>query len=123
MCDAHALPARPHRRELLSATVMGGLAAMLAGAGTRPAWAAESAAEKLGPRESLDQLYAGNRRFVAGQTLAPNRDIHGHILPCLQGRSARRRRDLRSQHRPGGAGGSGRLTRQPGRARPAPWNG
>lgn len=75
MCDSHALSARPHRRELLSATVMGGLAAMLAGAGTRPAWAAQPAAEKLSPRESLEQLYAGNRRFVAGQTLEPNRDI------------------------------------------------
>jgi carbonic anhydrase len=75
MCDSHALPARPHRRELLSATAMGGLATMLAGAGTRPAWAAQSAAEKLSPRESLEQLCAGNRRFVAGQTLEPNRDI------------------------------------------------
>lgn len=75
MCDSHALPPRPHRRELLSASVMGGLAAMLATAGTRSAWAAQSAAEKLSPRESLEQLYAGNRRFVAGQTLEPNRDI------------------------------------------------
>lgn len=31
--------------------------------------------DALGPRESLDQLYAGNRRFIAGETLAPNRDI------------------------------------------------
>lgn len=29
----------------------------------------------LDPRAALDFLYTGNRRFVAGETLAPNRDI------------------------------------------------
>ena len=61
------------RRTWLGAVAGGGLTA----AGRRLAAAPPDARRPadLSPREALDFLHAGNARFVAGQTAAPNRDI------------------------------------------------
>jgi len=61
------------RRTWLGAVAAGGLTA----AGRRLAAAPPDARRPadLSPREALDFLHAGNARFVAGQTAAPNRDI------------------------------------------------
>ena len=44
-------------------------------AGAAPGADSHEPPDSLSPRESLEYLYAGNRRFIAGETLAPNRDI------------------------------------------------
>ncbi|MEI6240129.1 MAG: carbonic anhydrase [Planctomycetia bacterium] len=63
------------RRRWLGGMVAGGIAAAGHGWLARRSRAGESAAEGMSPREALDFLQAGNARFVAGQTAAPNRDI------------------------------------------------
>lgn len=52
----------------------GGVAALWA-AVPSPAFGVDVNPIALDPRAALDFLHAGNRRFVAGETLAPNRDI------------------------------------------------
>lgn len=59
---------------------MGGLAATGGIAALRTATSASAVGAEvdpasLDPRAALDFLYTGNRRFVAGETLAPNRDM------------------------------------------------
>lgn len=62
------------RRSLLAGlAVSGGMAALTAR--VRLAVASPGDPAGLAPREALEFLYAGNRRFVAGQTAAPNRDL------------------------------------------------
>ncbi|MFM7108950.1 MAG: carbonic anhydrase [Planctomycetaceae bacterium] len=52
----------------------GGIAALRSASPTR-ASGAQLDPVTLDPRAALDFLYSGNRRFVAGETLAPNRDM------------------------------------------------
>jgi len=61
-------------------TWVAGLAAAGGGAALRTAMPSSAFGNEvdpsgLGPRGALDFLYRGNRRFVAGETLAPNRDM------------------------------------------------
>lgn len=66
---------RVTRRTWLGAAVAAGGGAALRTAVPASAFAAEVDPIGLDPRAALDFLHAGNRRFVAGETLAPNRDI------------------------------------------------
>jgi len=75
MCD-RPCPSRFTRRTFASGlTVAGGLAAMAA-MGRSPAVAAQSNPSSLAPDSALEFLFAGNRRFIAGETVAPNRDMN-----------------------------------------------
>ena len=55
-------------------TAAGGI--VTAGAVGQPAaCAADTPTDRMGPKDALEFLYAGNRRFAAGESAAPNRDI------------------------------------------------
>lgn len=66
---------RVTRRTWVGAAVAAGGGAALRTAVPASAFAAEVDPIGLDPRAALDFLSAGNARFVAGETLAPNRDI------------------------------------------------
>ncbi|MFM8378526.1 MAG: carbonic anhydrase [Planctomycetia bacterium] len=78
MCDVGMIkdPARvrpranPSRRQWLGGVAVGA-AVVWHGRGATAA----AVPEGMSPREALDYLHAGNERFVAGKTAAPNRDI------------------------------------------------
>lgn len=63
------------RRRWLGGMAAGGVAAAGLGLHGMCATGGESAAEGMSPRQALDFLQAGNARFVAGRSAAPNRDI------------------------------------------------
>lgn len=80
MCQAHRSPLhhaglQSSRRHWMATAVAGGAAATWAGLAASRGHAARLSHENLSPKEALEQLYVGNRRFVAGDSLAPNRDI------------------------------------------------
>lgn len=63
------------RRRWLGGTVAGAMAASWQGGVSHHARAGQSPAEGMSPQQALDFLHAGNARFVAGKSEAPNRDI------------------------------------------------
>jgi carbonic anhydrase len=65
---------RTTRRTVIRSLAAGGCAA-LGSAAAGVARAQPAAPLGLAPEAALDFLYAGNRRFVAGETTAPNRDM------------------------------------------------
>lgn len=74
MCR-HERPLKHSRRGWLEGVAAGGL--LMAGGGpfAARAAAAEPPADGSSPRQALDLLEAGNARFVAGESVAPHRDI------------------------------------------------
>jgi len=79
VCQPQHFRPRSTRRQWL-ATAAGGVIASHAAWTSQAVRAApgadgHAAPDSLSPREALDHLYAGNRRFIAGETTAPNRDI------------------------------------------------
>jgi len=80
VCHSHRPEIYATRHQWLFTATGGGALASHAGWSARAAQATpvgddQAGNDSLSPRESLDQLYAGNRRFIAGETTAPNRDI------------------------------------------------
>ena len=63
------------RRHLLAGIAAAGVLAAPPGAVRAAAPRSAAPAADMSPGESLEFLHAGNARFVAGKTLAPNRDI------------------------------------------------
>ena len=74
MCGIDA-GAMASRRRWLHGMAAGGIVAASGGPLVGRVAGGESAAEGMTPRQALDFLQAGNDRFVAGRTAAPNRDI------------------------------------------------
>lgn len=70
-CPGHGMPTR---RRLLTAATAAGMA-MAVGPRTGLCGGAGDVPSSLNPQAALDFLYAGNRRFVAGESSAPNRDL------------------------------------------------
>lgn len=66
---------RQSRRHWLAGITAAGGAVAAGVVGQPVARAAEGPTAGLGPRDALDFLYAGNKRFAAGESAAPNRDI------------------------------------------------
>lgn len=62
------------RRQWLGMAVAGGVTAS-AGLARSSIEPRERLAPDMSPREALDVLYAGNRRFAAGESTAPHRDM------------------------------------------------
>ncbi|MEI8228134.1 MAG: carbonic anhydrase [Planctomycetota bacterium] len=74
MCRNWSDSKQSRRHWLAGITAAGGIVA--AGAvGQSVARGAEGPTAGLGPQDALDLLYAGNKRFAAGESAAPNRDI------------------------------------------------
>ena len=77
MCGTGSMGLTNRRRWLSGIAASGWIAAGAAGAGitSRSVSGAQTETAGLGPHDAVDFLYAGNARFVAGQSAAPNRDI------------------------------------------------
>jgi carbonic anhydrase len=73
MCDRQRPPSTTRRAWLGGIAVGGAAAAWQTGLTARAA--VPSPAEGMSPRQAFDFLQAGNDRFVAGKSAAPNRDI------------------------------------------------
>lgn len=74
MCDGGS-SASTTRRRWLGGMVAGSLVASWETGPAAVAHAAQSPAAGMTPRQALEFLEAGNARFVAGNSAAPNRDI------------------------------------------------
>ena len=74
MCTSMRCGSVTRRNWLAGVAAAGGIAALRV-ATPAGALGAEVDPAGLEPRAALDFLYAGNRRFVAGETLEPNRDM------------------------------------------------
>ncbi len=74
MCTAMRCGGVTRRRWMSGLAAAGGIAALRSVA-PPAAFAAGVDPVTLAPRAALDFLHAGNLRFVAGETLAPNRDM------------------------------------------------
>jgi len=80
MCQSNRPGIHSSRRQWLFTAASAATIAAHSGLSSRAARAAPVGADQadhdsLSPRDALDHLYAGNRRFIAGETTAPNRDI------------------------------------------------
>ena len=74
MCCDRLAGKQSRRHWLTGITAAGGVVA--AGAVGQPvARAADTPTDGMAPKAALDFLYAGNKRFAAGESAAPNRDI------------------------------------------------
>ncbi len=74
MCTMDSLSTNSRRR-WLAGMVAGGIVASWHTGSASHAQSAQSPAEGMSPAQALDFLHAGNARFVAGKSAAPNRDI------------------------------------------------
>lgn len=74
MCPAMWCRSGTRRMWMVRTAAAAGSTAMRTAMPT-PAFAGVGDPATLDPRAALDFLYTGNRRFVAGETLAPNRDV------------------------------------------------
>jgi len=74
MCEKREFPARPDRRRFLQATSFSFGAASLPALATAQTAPPPNARDQT-PAEVLDLLTEGNRRFVAGNITAPNRNL------------------------------------------------
>jgi len=74
MCERSSI-GLSNRRRWLAGMAAGGCLATGAGLVSRSADGFQASTATMSPREGIDFLYVGNARFVAGESVAPNRDI------------------------------------------------
>lgn len=74
MCERLSI-GLPNRRRWLADITAGCCLAGSAGLVSRSAHGVQASTASMSPREGIDFLYSGNARFVAGESVAPHRDI------------------------------------------------
>lgn len=74
MCERLSI-GLPNRRRWFADVTAGCCLAGSAGLVSRSAHGVQASTASMSPREGIDFLYAGNARFVAGESVAPHRDI------------------------------------------------